>query len=82
MLMKLTTIIKVSKSTRNIQRSNEHVQIIQDVRVWTTDISLVFSTISKSILITIWRWDGNNTRPHCHKTKRHSHGFSTDDKGW
>jgi hypothetical protein len=31
--MKLTTIAVISKPTRNNQRSNEHVQIIQDVKV-------------------------------------------------
>ncbi len=39
-LMKLTTLTKVSKPAWNIQRSNEHVQIIQDARVGMTHISL------------------------------------------
>ncbi len=45
-LMKLTTIAKVPQLARNIQRSNEHVQVIQDARVRMTQIPLlVLSTM-------------------------------------
>ncbi len=62
MLMKLTIIAKVSKPAQNIQRSNE-----QDAKVEITPIPLVFSTISGSILVTIWQQDGNYTCPHYRK---------------
>jgi hypothetical protein len=35
-LMKLTTIAKVSKPTQNIQRSNEHVQVTRYVKLGMT----------------------------------------------
>ncbi len=45
-LMNLTTITKVSKPTRNIQRLNEHVQVTQDVKVGMTHLSLTSSNTS------------------------------------
>ncbi len=56
-LMKLTTIAKVSKFTQNVQRSNEHVLITQDVWVGMTNFSLVSSYMEtpQSPLMTL-KW--------------------------
>jgi hypothetical protein len=45
-LMNFTTITKVSKPTRNIQKLNEHVQVTQDVRVGMAHLSLTSCNIS------------------------------------
>jgi hypothetical protein len=57
-LMKLTTIAKVSKFTQNVKKSNEHVLVKQDViRIGMTYFSLVFPYMGtlQSLLMTLKR---------------------------
>ncbi len=58
-LMKLTTIAKVSKFTQNVQKSNEHVLVTQDViRIGMTYFSLVspyMGTLQSPLMTLKWK---------------------------
>jgi hypothetical protein len=55
--------------------------IIRDAKIGMIQFSLVFSIILRNTSITIWRYEGNCTHPHYHKTKHYSHKFSIENKG-